>query len=282
MLKQISLVCFLSIVLTGIPVWAQDKTATTEQDSANGGNAEKLAQAAQNPVANLISFPIQNNTAFGIGAYERAQNVLNIQPVIPFHISDDWNLITRTILPVINQPNVGIPTQGWSGFGDLNPTVFLSPARPGKLIWGAGPALVLPTATAEQLGQGKFSMGPSVVVLTTPGHWVLGALVNNLWSVTGPRGRAAVNQMLLQWFVNYNMKKGWYLTMSPIVTANWKASSGNQWVVPFGGGLGRIMRLGHQPINLTAQFYGNALHPSGAAPWGMRLQVQLLFPQKPK
>ncbi len=88
--------------------------------------------------------------------------------------------------------------------------------------------------------------------------------------------------MLLQWFVNYNLKKGWYLVTSPIVTSDWTASSGDQWVVPLGGGVGRIMRLGNQPVNLTAQFYGNVEHPAGASPWGMRLQIQFLYPQKPK
>ena len=193
----------------------QTKPAATDQTPAAAESEESktaaLAKAAQNPVANLISFPLQNNTNFGIGPYERAQNVLNIQPVIPFHISEKWNLITRTILPVVWQPN-DQPTQGWFGFGDLNPSLFLSPAKPGKLIWGVGPAFVLPTATAEQLGQGKFSLGPSVVVLTTPGHWVIGALTNNVWSVAGPHERAVVNQMLLQCFINYNMKKGWYLS----------------------------------------------------------------------
>ncbi|MGB7553787.1 MAG: neuromedin U [Candidatus Korobacteraceae bacterium] len=252
-----------------------EKPATPESEESK---TAALAKAAQNPVANLISFPLQNNTNFGIGPYERAQNVLNIQPVIPFHISEKWNLITRTILPVVWQPN-DQPTQGWFGFGDLNPSLFLSPAKPGKLIWGVGPALVLPTATAEQLGQGRFSLGPSVVVLSTPGHWVLGALINNVWSVAGPHERAVVNQMLLQWFVNYNMKKGWYFTTSPIITADWRAPSGNQAVVPFGGGMGRIMKIGFQPVNITGQFYGNAVHPAGASPWSMRLQIQFLFPQ---
>jgi hypothetical protein len=257
------------------PAATEDKPAAPESDE---NRTAALAKAAQNPVANLISFPLQNNTAFGIGPYSRAQNVLNIQPVIPFHITEKWNLITRTILPVVWQPN-DEPRQGWFGFGDLNPSLFLSPAKPGKLIWGVGPAFVLPTATAEQLGQGKFSLGPSVVGLTTPGHWVIGALVNNVWSVAGPHERAVVNQMLLQWFVNYNMKKGWYFTTSPIVTANWRARGGNQWVVPLGGGVGRIMKLGFQPVNITGQFYGNVVHPEGASPWGMRLQIQFLFPQ---
>ncbi len=257
------------------PAAAGQKPAEPESEESK---TAALAKAAQNPVANLISFPLQNNTNFGIGPYERAQNVLNIQPVIPFHISEKWNLITRTILPVVWQPN-DQPTQGWFGFGDLNPSLFLSPAKPGKLIWGVGPAFVFPTATAEQLGQGKFSLGPSVVVLSTPGHWVIGALTNNVWSVAGPHERAVVNQFLLQYFINYNMKKGWYLSTSPIITADWRAPSGNQAVVPFGGGVGRITKLGFQPVNISAAFYGNAVHPAGTSPWSMRLQIQLLFPK---
>ena len=234
-----------------VPPEQTKQAATEEKPAAPESEASKtaaLAKAAQNPVANLISFPLQNNTNFGIGPYRRAQNVLNIQPVIPFHISEKWNLITRTILPVVWQPN-DQPTQGWFGFGDLNPSLFLSPAKPGKLIWGVGPAFVLPTATAEQLGQGKFSLGPSVVVLSTPGHWVIGALVNNVWSVAGPHERAVVNQMLLQWFVNYNMKNGWYMGSSPIATYNWNVGEGDRWTVPFGWSVGRIVRVGKLPLN---------------------------------
>jgi hypothetical protein len=207
---------------------------------------------------------------------------LNIQPVIPIRISENWNLINRIITPIIFQPNVNQNTQGTFGLGDINPTFFFSPAKPGKLIWGVGPTFVIPTATATQLGQGKFSMGPGVVLLTTPGHWVIGMLINNVWSVAGSGSRPDVNQMLLQWFVNYNMKKGWYITTSPIITADWEQTNGGRWVVPFSGGVGRIMRLGFQPANITVQFYGNAVHPPGASPWSMRMQLQFLYPKKPK
>jgi hypothetical protein len=162
----------------------------------------------------------------------------------------------------------------------MTPTFFFSPAKPHRLIWGAGPVFVLPTATSKVLGQGKLSMGPSVVALVQPGHWTLGALINNVWSLAGSGGRAAVNQMTWQYFINYNLKKGWFLSSSPIVTANWKASSGNVWTVPVGGGVGRVMRLGMQPVNISAQFYGNAAHPVHGSPWSMRLQIAFLFPTK--
>ena len=301
MTKRILLLLLSGVLLFVISAPAQDpsstagpeKSAATDKTPAGAGQGQvspaesdesqtaALAKAAQNPIASLISVPFQNNTAFGVGPYNRDQNLLNIQPVIPVRISENWNLINRIIQPILWQPNVQQPTQGTFGLGDMNPTFFLSPAQLHKMIWGIGPTFVIPTATADQLGQGKFSMGPAVVLLTTPGHWVIGTLINNVWSVAGSGSRPPVNQMLLQYFVNYNMKKGWYLVTSPINTADWRASSGNEWVIPLGGGAGRIMRLGPQPVNITAQLYGNPVHPEGASPWGMRLQIQLLYPKKP-
>jgi hypothetical protein len=139
--------------------------------------------------------------------------------------------------------------------------------------------MVIPTATNDILGQGKFSLGPSVVVLAQPGKWTLGDLINNVWSVAGSGGRPPVNQMLNQYFITYQLKKGWYVTSSPIITANWRGSSGNIWTVPFGGGVGRVMKLGFQPVNITAQFYGNAVYPTGSSPWSMRMQIAFLFPK---
>ena len=245
-------------------------------------SAEALQKATQNPVASLISVPIQNNNNFNLGPYNRTQDVLNIQPVIPSKLNDKWNLITRIIQPIVWQPYPYQNTGGAYGLGDMNPTFFLSPGKPAKVIWGAGPAFVIPTATSTLLGQGKLSLGPSFVALAQPGHWTIGALVNNSFSVAGSTHRPYVNQMLLQYFINYNMKKGWYVSVSPILTANWRATSGNVWTVPFGGGVGRIMKLGFQPVNITAQFYGNAVYPSGTSPWGMRLQIALLFPKLTK
>ena len=135
------------------------------------------------------------------------------------------------------------------------PTFFLSPKKPGKLIWGLGPVFQLPTATSTYLGQGKLGIGPSAVALMQPGHWTLGVLFNNVWSVAGSGSRPAVNQFLLQYFINYNLKKGWYITWQPTLTANWEATNGGRWVVPFGGGLGRIMKLG-SPAGV---YYGSVL-----------------------
>jgi hypothetical protein len=247
-----------------------------------GTSTEDLQKATQNPVSSLISVPLQNNSNFNIGPYDRTQDVLNIQPVIPAQVSPNWMLISRIIQPIVWQPYTNQPTGGEYGLGDMNPTFFLSPAKPGRLIWGAGPTLLIPTATNTILGQGKFGIGPSVVVLVQPGKWTIGALANNIWSVAGDSSRPNVNQFLLQYFVNYNLQKGWFLTIQPIITANWEVSSPNRWTVPFGGGVGRIMRFGAQPVNLSGQFYGNPVRPSGTSPWGMRLQIAFLFPKAPK
>jgi hypothetical protein len=267
--------------------------AQDDQPSSQADNAEKLRKAAQNPVASLISVPVQENWNFGIGPADRIQNVLNVQPVIPVNVGKDWNLIIRWITPVIYQPvgaqppppqAVDPPTvqSGVYGFGDMQPAFFLSPNK-SKVIWGVGPQLLLPTATRTGiLGQGKFALGPTAVVLVQPGKWTIGMLVNNVWSVAGHPELPNVNQFLLQYFINYNLKKGWYLTWQPTLTANWEVSSGARWVVPLGGGVGRIMRLGFQPVNLSLQFYGNAVHPPGGSPWGLRMQIAFLFPKTPK
>ncbi len=274
--------CLLSVPLLAqeTPVDVQGTEIATEETPAAATNTDALRKAAQNPVASLISVPIQENWNFNIGPSDRTQNVLNVQPVVPVGLGKDWNLIIRWITPVIYQP-VGAQT-GFNGFGDMQPAFFVSPKK-GKLIWGMGPQFLLPTATKTGvLGQGKFGLGPSAVALIQPGKWTVGALVNNVWSVAGHPELPDVNQFLLQYFINYNLQKGWYLTWQPTLTANWNASSNNVWTVPFGGGVGRIMKLGFQPVNVTAQFYGNAVHPSGASPWGMRMQIAFLFPKLTK
>jgi hypothetical protein len=261
---------------------APAQSAAAMPAQAPGASTEELQKAVQNPIASLISAPFQNNNAFGIGPYDRTQDVLNIQPVIPVGISKNWNMITRIIQPIIWQPYPNSPTGGEYGFGDMVPTFFFSPKNSGKLIWGVGPQFILPTATDHILGQGKVSMGPSVVALISPKTGAIGVLVSNDWSIAGSGSRPSVNQMTLQYFVNYNFKKGWYLSSSPILTANWNAGSGNVWVVPFGGGGGRVVKFGAQPFNINVQLFGNVVHPAGASPWGLRIQIALLFPKVPK
>lgn len=253
-------------------------SAIAKNSIALADDIENLAKASQNPVADLISLPFQNNTNFNLGPYDRTQDILNIQPVIPVHINAQWNLISRIILPVIDQPIVTEPQGSKSGMGDLNPTFFISPRAPGKFIWGLGPVFVLPTATDRILGQGKWNVGPSIVLLTMPGHWVIGVLANNVWSVGGNNNRPNVNQFLMQYFINYNMAKGWYVTSSPIITADWTAKSKNIWTVPFGLGIGRVFKIGRQAVNVSLSGYDNVVTPVLGPDWQLRFQFTFLFP----
>lgn len=236
---------------------------------------EALAQAAQNPIANVISLPFQNNTNYEFGPEEKTQNVLNIQPVLPFSLNEDWNLITRTILPVVSQPELVPGQDRENGLGNTLATGWLSPAQSGKIVWGVGPAIQLPTATDDQIAPDEWAAGPSAVALTIQGPWVAGFLINNIWDIDADQ---AINLMTFQYFVNYNMDDGWYLVSSPIITANWEAD--DEWTVPFGGGFGRLFRVGNQAINANFQAFYNVEKPDDIGPdWSTRFQLQFMFPK---
>jgi hypothetical protein len=221
--------------------------------------------------------------------------------VIPVGIGQ-WNLLTRAILPVINRQDPLSEGGTRAGLGDINVTLFLSPAKPGKIIWGAGPVFLTPTATASVLGAHKWGAGPSVVALVQPGGWTIGVLTNNVWSFAGSSNAhvnstglpqrfvngtdefidrvTKINSFLLQYFLNRHFEKGWYLTSSPIITSNWELPSAERWIEPFWGGLGRVFKMGHQPVNFQVQNFYNAIHPKTLPhpQWQFRVQFALLFP----
>jgi hypothetical protein len=248
--------------------------ATWAQESSD------IAKQAQNPIAKLVSVPVENDWDPQTGMNKEDSYVLEFKPVFPFRLSEDWNLITRTIVPVIQLPNLAPTVNGTTGLGDVSLSLFLSPAKAGAVIWGVGPIFSFPTATENILGTKKLSVGPTVVVLRTQGHWLYGMLVNNLFSVEGPSARPDVNQMLAQPFVNYNLSHNWYLTSSPIITANWEVTRDQRWNVPVGGGIGRIVHFGPLPVNVYAQVFGNPVYPKGTTNWSARFQMQFLFPKK--
>ncbi len=242
-------------------------------------SAEELAKAAQNPVANMISLPFQNNTNTGIGAKDETQNIMNVQPVWPVSLNEDWNLITRTIVPIVSQPDIFTGEGRVNGIGDTTFTAFLSPRDSGSITWGAGPVFLLPTATDNTLGADQWGAGISAVVLAMPGKWVVGSLVSNVWSVGGSN-EPDINLFTWQYFINYNMDNGWYLTTAPIITANWEADSDHRWTVPFGGGVGKLFRVGNQPVNAQISAYNNVITPDDyGAEWQIRAMVQFLFPK---
>ena len=256
--------------------------------TAAGDEAAELAKKTQNPVSSMISLPLQNNFNLGVGPEGHTQYILNIQPVYPMSLSENWNWIHRLIMPVIDQPDMaprGAPPavadalDGEFGLGDINYQGFLSPAKPGKIIWGIGPQLVFPTASDDILGSDKWSAGPALIVLTMQGPWVYGSVVSNVWSFAGDDDRDDVSLMTIQPFVNYNFPGGLYLKYGPIMTCNWKADSGDRWTVPIGGGVGKILKIGKQPVNMSVAAYYNVEHPDDGAEWQVQLQFQLLFPK---
>ncbi len=238
-------------------------------------DTEELAKAAQNPIANMISLPLQLNSSLDWGPEGGTFNVLNIQPVWPFS-NGKINFINRTIMPVMQQPKITPDGDSKFGLGNITHTTFFSPARPSSLIWGVGPVLSLPTATDDRLGPDAWAGGIGVVGLTMPGSWVIGALAQNLWSFSGDDD---VNQFLFQYFVNYNMADGWYLSSAPIITADWNAQSGQKWTIPLGGGFGKIFKMGKQPMNAQFQAFYNVGKPDLVGDWSLRFQLQFLFPK---
>lgn len=257
--------------------------------ATNPASAEEsggdLRAAAQNPISSLISLPFK--FSFDNGAENGDANFFNINPVLPVTVGD-WNLVNRALIPIINAPGgvsglsaIPNPTPGkrGTGLGDINYSLFVSPVKYDKVIWGLGPSITLPTATKDHLGSGKWSLGPTFVALAQPQWGSVGILLRQLWSVAGESGRRSVSQALVEPFVNYNLDDGWYLLTDSVLTANWNAKSGNTWTVPVGGGIGRMFTIGKQPINAKVEAYYNIERPSGAPDWTLNFQWTFLFPK---
>lgn len=274
-MKKSLIVLVLMLALT-FSAFATNEDGNGVIEEGEDATAE-LAKATQNPIADLISLPFQWNVNFDTGPGNHTSSVLNIQPVIPFNLNDDWNLITRTIVPIVNQqPVAGFDRQEWE-LGNTQFTSWFSPRDSEDWIWGIGPVFELPTHTNDVLASDNYSAGPTFVALKMDGPWVYGALWNQLWSFSGDDPE--VNKMLIQPFVNYNMDDGWYLVSSPIVTADWKADSSDQWTIPVGGGVGKIFHIGKQPVNASTQIFYNVETPENGAEWSARFQLQFLFPK---
>jgi hypothetical protein len=255
---------------------------------ASGAQAEPsnsdLAKATQNPIANMISLPFQNNTSPDWGVNGDWLNTLNIQPVLPVKLNDDWNLVTRTIVPLVSQPARVNPDEGReTGLGNSTFTGFFVPAAASKLIWGVGPIVYIPTATDDRLGGDSWGAGASVIVMTMPGNWVIGGLISQIWDIgSASEPNDEVDFLTLQPIINYNLADGWYLTSVPIITRDGTADSGEEWLVPLGGGAGKAFRVGRQAMNFNAQAFYNVVRPEepvDVGRWSFRLQLQFMFPK---
>lgn len=243
-----------------------------------GSDPAALAKKLANPVASLISVPIQNNLDVGIGDYNGSKNTLNIQPVIPIKLSSTLNLIARIILPVISQDNIFDENTNQSGLSDAVVSGFISPAEPRNgMVWGAGPVLLVPIATDDLLGTKKFGVGPTALILKQAKGWTYGALVNQIWSVAGDEERADVNQMFLQPFLVYNWKSGAGLGINAEMTQDWETSRMTAFLNPTVSG---VTRLGNQIVSLLVGPRLQVSGPDGSrSDFGVRAQVTLVFPK---
>lgn len=247
------------------------------QSASTAGQAAELQQKLANPIASLISVPIQSNYDFGIGPGDGTKSVTNIQPVIPFSISENWNVISRTILPVIDQE--GLAPAGDSldatGLGDTVQSFFFSP-KEGAVTWGVGPVFLIPTATDELLGTEKFGMGPTAVVLKQNGPWTIGALANHIWDVAGDSNRDAVNATLIQPFLAYALPTHTTLSLNTETTYNW---TNEQWTVPINFQIAQMFKIGDQIMQgfVGARYYADK--PTDGPEWGLRFGLTFVFPK---
>jgi hypothetical protein len=266
LLKNITLI---TLALTLNPVFADD--------AAKPDDAEALAMKLQNPVANLISVPFQNNLDFGIGSTHAMQYKVNVQPVIPISISNDWNLITRTILPIYYAESPVAGGRDTSGLGDIVQSFFFSPKKPvGGWIMGGGPVFLYPSATDNALGGQKWGAGPTAVLLKQNSGWTYGILANHIESFAGSSSRQPISATFLQPFLSYTTKTFTTYGINTESTYDWQHS---QWTVPLNLTVAQLVKLGKQPVQfqLGGRYYPEK--PTGGADWGIRFGVTLLFPK---
>lgn len=253
----------------------QNLRSSVAAGSASENASDASAKdAAENPVAAAISVPLQNNTYYGVGPYRRAENVLLIEPVVPFRISKNWMVISRTIVPVVVVPRRSSTAGVDYGLSNIQPQFYLSPVHAGKFVWGIGPQLWLPTATDHSLGINKWGGGPATVGLFRSGHLLVGTLIGNEFAGVD---HVHENQMTVNPFGFYNFKRGWYAVSTPIMTADWTAERNKRWTVPVGGGAGKLFKIGSQPLNARAEFFNDVRTTTGGTDWQMQTQLQFLF-----
>jgi hypothetical protein len=265
-------------ILTGILPAICLAPAQAQEPEHDAGLAQQLA----NPVASLISVPFQFNFDSRIGPGDDGRRAtLNIQPVVPIQINPEWNLISRTILPVISQGDIAPGAGHQFGLGDTLQSLFLSPRAPGPsgIVWGLGPAVLVPTATDDLLGNGRWGIGPTAVVLRQSGPWTVGALTNHVWSVGGSTrsGTDNVSNTLVQPFIAYTTADAWTFTLNSESTYDW---SNDKLTIPINATIAKLVRIGQQRVSLFvgARYY--AFSPdAGPKGLGFRAGMTLLFPR---
>ena len=261
---------FLSVVYFLISL-----SAFAQEEPKAGASAQELADKLANPVASLISVPLQNNLTYGIGPYNGSKYQINIQPVIPFKLSENLNLITRYILPVVDQQDVIAENSHEFGLSDATVTAFFAPKTKG-IILGVGPAFLVPTATEKFLGTEKFGVGPSVLVMHQGKGLSIGFIANQIWSVAGNENRADFNQFYTQIFLTHSYKSGASLGITSEITQNWE---GNTTLITLSPNVGAITKLGGQTMQFAVMPLIPIVGHSDIRPdWGLRAVVAFVFP----
>jgi hypothetical protein len=269
---------FSRAALSAIGLLCAASSVFAQQAAAGGDAAAELAKKLSNPIAALISVPIKMNWDTGIGAADADRTTLLVQPVIPFDLNSDWNLISRTIVPIIRaqSPVVGGKTE--SGVGDVLQSLFFSPKAPTSSgwIWGAGPVLLLPTASNNAVGGQKWGAGPTAVFLKQDSGWTYGLLTNHVWSFAGSSNRADVSATFLQPFLSFTNKTYTTFGLNTESTYDWKNS---QWTVPINLTVSQLVKFGSQPVSFTAGYRNYVEKPVGGPNWGLSFSVTFLFPK---
>jgi hypothetical protein len=246
--------------------------------AAEGGDAAALAKKLSNPVASLISVPLQTNYDTGFGPKDAYKLVLNVQPVIPITLNADWNLIIRTIIPVVYQDSVADGISSKFGLGDVTQSFFFSPKEPtaGGWIWGAGPVFLWPTGTDDFLSTRKWGVGPTGLLLKQENGWTYGVLANHIWSYAGDSDRSSINATFIQPFVAYTWPTATTVTFNTESTYDWTAK---QWTVPLNLSISQVVKFGSQPMQFAIGPRYYAESPPGGPEWGVRFTMTFLFPR---
>ncbi len=257
----------------------QLQSSPLSEGKESSDQLEQVVRDSENPLVDRIRIPIINRTAFDVGPFERTANVTIIRPLVPISIGENY-LFLRTSIPFVYSPTLNQIQGEEYGLGDIRMQTFFGKEEQNRrLTWGIGPTFLFPTASERSLGFGKWGIGPSVAALWAGERLTAGGILENYWSFAGDENRPDVSQLTLQPLFTYVLRDGWYLASSPVITAFWNIPQGGKWLVPIGGGLGKVIKSGDYSFNMSVQAYWHPVRPDNSEGWALVLQFQSLFPR---
>jgi hypothetical protein len=270
-LRSTTLLCLLLSVAP-----AQAQQASTPAPSPSAMTDQQLAISVHNPFEDFVKVPIESDTGFQLGRDHKVGDAVNIEPLLPFSLNQDWDLMARPSLTVAYSPT----PHEQSGLEDLQTSFFLTPHKESTWIWGAGPIFQFPTGSSSGLGSGRWSAGPTAALVYSQGAWLNAILTSHLMSFAGNRARRSVNQTYIEPMISYNLDSGWYADVDPQMTYDWTADTANAWLIPMGADVGKAFNIGPQSLSLQLGAYDLVKRPDGAPQWIARVSVTFLFPAR--